>query len=487
MKDEAKSKAELISELRKLRRQVAKLEKLSVESAKAVPDALQTSQDIVRSIPAGLFIYQFEKPDRLLLLEGNPEAEALTGIKVADWVGVEFNEIWPEAKATGFTDSCLAVIKSGETYTTEDLYYQDERLEGAFRIRAFRLPGERLAVAFENITERKRGEVALRESEDRYRVTLEAIPDLMFRLSDKGEYRDLHVPEGAEALLAPGTNRGASVYDTLPTELAAESVGRIKDTLRAGTLQTFDYTLQLADEERVFESRLIPSGPDEVLAIVRDVTEEQRLEREVLEIEEHERQRIGQDLHDGLGQQLTSLSFVVKSLQEKLEQQGLPEAADVQVVHEQITECLEQTRFMARGLLPLAFDTVGLNAALTELASQVEVVFGVKCETRMDPAVQFADEEAAAHLYQIAREATTNAATHGQPDTVTIDVAQTPDAIRLTITDDGVGIQEDQSRTDGLGLRIMRYRAHQMQAEIDVSRGPNGGTVVCCTVPTGRE
>ncbi len=483
MKDERRTKKDLIAELRSLRRQVTELEQAAAATSQAVPEALQTAQDIVHSIPAGLFIYQFEEPDRLILLQGNPEAEALTGVRVDDWLGKEFNEIWPEAKPGGFTDSCLGVMRSGKPYFTEDLYYKDERLEGAFRIRAFRLPGCRLAVAFENITERKRSELALRESEERYRVTLEAIPDLMFRLSDKGEYRDLHVPEGAEHLLAPGTRCGASVYDTLPTELAAESVGRIKATLRAGGLQTFEYTLPLPDGERVFESRLIPSGPDEVLAIVRDVTDEKRLEREVLEIGEHERQRIGQDLHDGLGQQLTSMAFTVEALATSLEQQGLSEAAEAKTVHEQIKESLEQTRFLARGLLPLTFDTEGLKTALEELADQVQSVFGVQCQARVDPAFHVENEEVAAHLYQIAREAATNAARHGTPKHVTIDITQTAEGTALTITDDGIGIQEDLSRAGGLGLRIMRYRAHLMRTEVDVSRGPQGGTIVRCTVP----
>jgi len=483
MQDERRTKKDLIAELRSLRAKVAGLERAAAATSQAVPEALQTAQDIVHSIPAGLFLYQYEAPDRLILLQGNPEAEALTGIRVDDWLGKEFNEIWPAAKSGGFTDSCLGVMRSGKPYLTEDLHYKDERLEGAFRIRAFRLPGDRLAVAFENITERKRSELALRESEERYRVTLEAIPDLMFRLSDKGEYRDLHVPEGAEALLAPGTRRGVSVYDTLPTALAAESVGRIKDTLRAGSLRTFEYTLPLPDGKRVFESRLIPSGSDEVLAIVRDVTEERRLEREVLEIGEHERQRIGQDLHDGLGQQLTSTAFTVEALEKKLEQQGLPESAEAKAIHEQITESLEQTRFLARGLLPLTFDTAGLKAALEELANQAQSVFGVQCRARVDPTLQIENEEVAAHLYQVAREATTNAAQHGKPENVVIEITQTAQGAALTITDDGIGIQEDPSGAGGLGLRIMRYRAHLMRTEIEVSPGPQGGTIVRCTVP----
>ncbi len=110
------------------------------KAEESLRESLKTSADLMYSIPFGIFIYQYEKPDRLILLSGNPEAERLTGINVDEWIGKENNEIWPEARKVGVTDSYLKVIETGETYETEDLYYKDEKLEGAFRICAFRLP-----------------------------------------------------------------------------------------------------------------------------------------------------------------------------------------------------------------------------------------------------------------------------------------------------------------------------------------------------------
>jgi len=136
----------------------------------ALQDSLHTSDEIVRAIPSGLFIYQFKEPDQLILLSGNPKAEQLTGLKVQNLIGLEFNQIYPKAKEIGLTEKFINVIRTGQEYDTEDTVYQDERIAGAFRIRVFCLPGQRLAVGFENITAMK---IAVQELADT-KATMEA-------------------------------------------------------------------------------------------------------------------------------------------------------------------------------------------------------------------------------------------------------------------------------------------------------------------------
>jgi len=120
--------------------------------------SLRTSDDLVRAIPSGLFIYQYQPPDGLVLVSGNPAAARFTGKEMRDLIGKNFDAIWPAAKAEGITDRFLEVMQSGRMYETEDLQYKDEQLVGAFRIRAFALPGSRLAVAFEDISKLKSSE-----------------------------------------------------------------------------------------------------------------------------------------------------------------------------------------------------------------------------------------------------------------------------------------------------------------------------------------
>ncbi|MFZ5572134.1 MAG: PAS domain S-box protein [Thermodesulfobacteriota bacterium] len=134
---------------------------LDITERKRDEKNLRAAAQVVREIPSGLFIYDYHPPDRLVLYHANPAAEKLTGISGQEWIGRGFDEIWPEARKSGITEAFLSVMTTGRTFNTEDLFYKDERLQGAFRIVAFPMSDNQLCVAFENITERKRSEETL--------------------------------------------------------------------------------------------------------------------------------------------------------------------------------------------------------------------------------------------------------------------------------------------------------------------------------------
>ncbi len=118
-------------------------------------EVMSTYSDIVQSIPAGLFIYQYEETDKLYLISANPEAERLTGITIDEWKGKEFNEIWERANETMLLGNFLNAYHSNSIYETDDLFYKDSRLAGAYKIKAFRLPADKLAIAFEDVSSSK--------------------------------------------------------------------------------------------------------------------------------------------------------------------------------------------------------------------------------------------------------------------------------------------------------------------------------------------
>jgi PAS domain S-box-containing protein len=126
-------------------------------------ESFQTSADLVRAIPSGLYLYQYTPPDRLTLIGGNPEAERLTGLRAEDHVGKELDEIWPDSRRTGIKKTYLAVMRTGKAFVTDGVLHEDERVAGGFRVRAFPLPGDRLAVAFEDVSDRMKAEGQVRE------------------------------------------------------------------------------------------------------------------------------------------------------------------------------------------------------------------------------------------------------------------------------------------------------------------------------------
>lgn len=124
-------------------------------------ESLQTSASIVEAIPSGLLIYQFEEPDRLILMDGNPASAKLTGLDIDLWRGRDFSEVWPYDKEVGLKRRYIELMRTGETLFFDRVFWNDERVEGYFSIRAFRIPGDRLAVAFDNISERVKYEERL--------------------------------------------------------------------------------------------------------------------------------------------------------------------------------------------------------------------------------------------------------------------------------------------------------------------------------------
>ena len=216
-----------------------------------------------------------------------------------------------------------------------------------------------------------------------------------------------------------------------------------------------------------------------------NITESRRLEREIQTISEREQRRIGQDLHDGLGQYLTGIACMVKVLGAKLAEKKLPEAGDAQRITLMVNETIQQTRDLARGLCPVELETNGLQAALHELAARVTKLFNVQCEFDSTGVVQMYDNAAAVHLYRIAQEAINNAIKHGQASRIILSLTSANGQIVLAVKDNGCGFSANQ-KSSGMGMRVMNYRAAMAGANVQIESVPEGGALVKCTVQNTR-
>lgn len=228
-----------------------------------------------------------------------------------------------------------------------------------------------------------------------------------------------------------------------------------------------------ADLERRFQQRSAELN--------EQIQARRQLEEEILNISEREQRRIGQDLHDDLGQQLAGAWMMADVLHRSLaaEKSHLNTAA--QKIAELLQKALAQTRSLARGLHPVAPEQGGFARALETLALQSGQLFGVNCRFEPRQPANIEDETIMMHLYRIAQEAVSNSVKHGKAKNIRIRLTPTT----LSIIDDGTGLKTP-TQSEGMGLRIMRYRAEMTGGILSVKNGRRGGVVVTCNLPVQK-
>ena len=230
------------------------------------------------------------------------------------------------------------------------------------------------------------------------------------------------------------------------------------------------------------------------IGVFVDMTERNRLEREIIDISAREQQRIGHDLHDGLCQYLTGIAFAASSLREELQTGDPQRAADAQQIVSYLNTAIGEAKEIARGLAPVELGVEGLGRALRCLAEQVEKLFGIRCHCGVsqcfegDEPPPLKDATASTHLYRIAQEATQNAARHGKARNIWLDLIIESDRTVLKVRDDGVGVASpDELTKGGMGLQIMNYRARMLGGTVQFDSQAGEGTTVTCTCPHGKE
>jgi len=216
--------------------------------------------------------------------------------------------------------------------------------------------------------------------------------------------------------------------------------------------------------------------------IARDITDRKVLERQVLEIADDERRRIGQDLHDETGQELTGLGLIAQTLAEKLTEEKSPASELALKMAHGIQRATAHVRVLSRGLIPVEIDAGGLAAALGNLATRVSAEVGVACTFVSEPPVLVDDNIIATHLYRIAQEAVSNALKHGKPRRIGIELRREGGRTELEINDDGAGFRQRTREAEGLGLRIMRHRAAMMHAELHIEANAGPGVRIRCVL-----
>ena len=213
------------------------------------------------------------------------------------------------------------------------------------------------------------------------------------------------------------------------------------------------------------------------------IAERRRLEYELLEITEKERRRIGLDLHDDLGQQLSGLALMTKGLELKLAKRRARETSDAARIHNLVQQAMTHARDLARDLAMLDLKGDDLPAALDGLASHAQKLFKITCRFEVAGNIPPLESNVASQLYKITQEAVTNGIKHAKAKNVGISLANGSEEVILTIRNDGLPFPNLKGHSTGMGLRIMNYRASLIGASLDIKGDGPHGTCVTCSVP----
>ena len=448
------------------------------EAVKDMLDARQHTVDAVSSYEAAWQAYQTSRPPLVVLIGLGDEGAALSqNIRAVPdrevMIVAVVDDCTPSQLDAAFEvgmDDCL-LVDTGMEHLSSCLPFVERRVRRR--------------------QERVRTEQALRESEAKARAIVETTVDGVITIDERGQIESFN--DAAEDIFgyAEEEVKGDNVKVLMPSPYHEEHDGYMRSYHETGRRQIIGigrevtgqrkdgstFPMDLAVSEVHLGDRLLFTG------IVSDITERRRLEKEILDVTEQERRRIGQDLQDGLGQMLTGIGLLSQNLARQLAKQDRPEADDAAEITDLIREADQYARDLARGLTPVDLEASGLVDALERLVANAERLFDIECVFDEVGSALVHDGTTATHMYRIAQESVSNAVRHGQAEHIKISLAAGASQTRLRIQDDGVGFPETTDDGPGMGVHIMEYRARIIGGTLDISSTMGEGTTVTCTLP----
>jgi PAS domain S-box-containing protein len=450
---------------------------------------------LVEQIPAVVFMAYLDRGIGEAYV--SPQIEAALGFSQEEWLEDPvrwYSHIHPDDKQRWSTEAAEMFLTGSPLRSAYRVVARDGRVIW-FHCEAKMIRKENgepwfiHGVGFD-ITDLKRTEEALQEERNVVSAILDTVGSMVVVLDRQGRIIRFNRAGERSTGYSLAEASGKRIWDLFMVPEEVERFKEIFEQLCSDQVPNdYEGYLVRRDGERrliAWSSTLLPGHdgePASVIATGIDVTERKQMEKTILEISAREQRRIGQDLHDGLGQHLTGIAFMSKVQEQKLAEQNLPEAGDAAKIVSLVNEAIHKTRELAHGLLPVVSHAEGLMSALRQWAGEVEDLFRIGCRFQCLTPVLIHDDTAATHLYYIAREAVNNAIKHGAAKQIVIRLGADERQGSLTIQDDGSGIGNITAGNKGMGLHLMNYRARMIGGSLEAQRVTPQGTLVTCLFP----
>jgi two-component system sensor kinase FixL len=362
-----------------------------------------------------------------------------------------------------------------------------------------------------DISDHKGAEAALREREQRMAGIVQAAVDAIITIDERGAIESVNPATERLFAYSAAEMLGRNVRMLMPEPYRGEHDGYLAAYVKTGHARiigigrevtamrkdgtTFPMSLGVS-EVRLADRRLFTG-------IIHDLSSRRQLEQQIIEASVHEQRRIGQDLHDGLCQDLIGIAFGADRAARQLAARGASEAEAVDRLATSMREAAGHARQLSHGLNPVDLKAGGLPVALEALADRISESFRVACNFEWDGRAEVTKNAAATHLYRISQEAAGNSLKHGKARRIQIALREIEGRIMLTIADDGVGVPASrtfvtrlphrdaspltsENKDPGIGMMGMRYRANLMNGTFEIEPQRAGGTLVTCSVPAAN-
>ena len=480
------TRAGLMQLIKELQQKVSVNEVQQTQHSVALGDSAERLRAILETAVEGIITID----ERGLIESFNPAAEKIFGYTASEVIGHNVKLLMPEPFRHEHDGNLKNYRETGHAKIIGiGREVAGRRKDGAIfpmdlSVSEVRLADRRLFTGFvRDITERKDAEKALLH----HAALVEFSDDAII-----GKTLDGHITSwnpGAETIFGYSRQEivGKSIAILLPENRQDEEPA-IQAKIRRGESVDHFETVRRRKDGRLIDISVtispIRDADGKIIGaskVARDITKRKQLEKEIIEISNREQQRIGQDLHDGLCQELAGIEMMCQVLEQKLAAKSKTESKQAGEIAQHLREAMAHTRKLARGLSPVELEVNGFMSALHELAAHVQKLYRIDCRLECSKPVLVRDNVSATHLYRIVQEAINNAVKHGKAKHIVISLQPFGDKVVLSVTDDGIGFSNKTEKSSGMGMHIMQYRAGVVNAALDVRpRRDAPGTVATC-------
>lgn len=506
------------------------------------------SPEILRGMPVGMLLLHLENPNdprTFKIVEVNPAAATLTGATLEDLRGKMLGD-FPNLLKTQFPVSCLEALRAQEPRNLGEITYGDERIrEGIYTAQVFPLSHDFLGVVFENVTEQRRSERALRESEERFRLIVQGVQEYgIFQLDSSGNVVSWNA--GAARLMGYRAEeiigKHFSVFYPKEEVLHTKPERNLAEAARAGQAEeegwrirkdgsrfwanvlmtalrdargnlrgyaklTRDMTERREREEALTRAKeLLELRVEQRAAVLTRVNEELRVEiaerkhaeeqfKETLaqlralagrlqSVREEERESIAREIHDELGQACTAIKMDLALIGRKITKKQTQLRAKIESSMQVVDDMIVTLRRIASDLRPRTLDDLGLAAALEWQSQEFEKRSGIHCHLVLPLEPLNLDSERSTAIFRIFQESLTNVTRHAQATSVEARLEIEQDQLIFRVHDNGKGFDPEEAKAKkSLGLVGMQERALLLQGDVRIEGIPGAGTTMILRIP----